>query len=1321
MANNASTNILRSLIEKEKLTETNFIDWSRNMRIVLTHEKKLYVLDGPIPETPPAGASAALRNAHAKHLNDSVEVSCIMLASMTPELQKQHEGMTAFDMIEHLKTLYEEQARHERFDVSKALFSTKLSEGGPVGPHVLKMIGYSENLARLGFVLEQELVVDLVLQSLPESFNGFVQNFLMNDMDKTLPQLAAMLRTAEKNMKGKGKAAAILMVNNGKFKKHHKKPNKSKGNGKGKAVAKPSTKALKPTGGVAKDGKCFYCNNAGHWKRNCPKYLEDKKNGNVPTTSAGIFVIEINMSTSTSWVLDTGCGSHICTDVQGLRKSRALAKGEVDLRVGNGAKVAALAVGTYVLTLPSGLLLNLENCYYVPAISRNIISISCLDKAGFYFTIKNKCCSVYLDNILYANANLSNGLYVLDLDMPIYNINAKRLKPNELNPTYLWHCRLGHINENRISKLHKDGFLDSFDFESYETCRSCLLGKMTKAPFTGQGERASDLLGLIHTDVCGPLNITARGGFHYFITFTDDFSRFGYVYLMKHKSESFTFFKEFQNEVENQLGKKIKMLRSDRGGEYLSLEFDNHLKECGILSQLTPPGTPQWNGVSERRNRTLLDMVRSMMSHAELPNFLWGYALLTAAYTLNRVPSKAVEKTPYEIWNGRKPNVGHFKIWGCEAYIKRLMSTKLEQKSEKCFFVGYPKETRGYYFYKPSEGTIVVARTGVFLEKDFVSRRISGSKVDLEEIQDPQSTEIPVEEQGQDTQTVMTENPIPVTQEPRRSSRIRQEPERYGYLISQEGDVLLMDQDEPVTYTEAITGPESKKWLEAMKSEMDSMYTNQVWNLIDAPEGINPIGCKWVFKKKIDMDGKVSTYKARLVAKGFKQIHGVDYDETFSPVAMIKSIRILLAIAAYHDYEIWQMDVKTAFLNGNLLEDVYMTQPEGFGDPKATKKVCKLQRSIYGLKQASRSWNLRFDETVQQYGFIKNEDEPCVYKKVSGSIVSFLILYVDDILLIGNDIPTLQEIKTWLGKCFSMKDLGEASYILGIRIYRDRSQRLLGLSQGTYIDKVLRRFNMHDSKKGFIPMSSGLNLSKTQSPSTNDERDRMRDIPYASAIGSIMYAMICTRPDVSYALSATSRYQSNPGNDHWIAVKNILKYLRRTKDTFLIYGGQEELSVIGYTDASFQTDHDDFRSQSGYVFCLNGGAVSWKSSKQETVADSTTEAEYIAASNAAKEAVWIKKFISDLGIVPSIVDPIELLCDNNGAIAQAKEPRSHQKSKHIQRRYHLIREIIERGDVKICKVPTLDNVADPLTKALAQQKHDGHTRSMGIRFMPNWL
>ena len=234
------------------------------------------------------------------------------------------------------------------------------------------------------------------------------------------------------------------------------------------------------------------------------------------------------------------------------------------------------------------------------------------------------------------------------------------------------------------------------------------------------------------------------------------------------------------------------------------------------------------------------------------------------------------------------------------------------------------------------------------------------------------------------------------------------------------------------------------------------------------------------------------------------------------------------------------MDVKTAFLNGNLTEDVYMMQPEGFVDPTNAGKICKLQKSIYGLKQTSRSWNIRFDEVVQGFGFIKNEEEACVYKKESGSSVAFLILYVDDILLIGNNIPMLESIKTSLKNSFSMKDLGEAAYILGIKIYRDRSKRLIGLSQDTYIDKVLKRFNMEEAKKGFLPMSHGIHLSKTQCPTTTDERERMNKVPYASAIGSIMYAMISTRPDVSYALSVTSRYQSDPGEGHWTAVKKFL-------------------------------------------------------------------------------------------------------------------------------------------------------------------------------------
>ena len=268
-----------------------------------------------------------------------------------------------------------------------------------------------------------------------------------------------------------------------------------------------------------------------------------------------------------------------------------------------------------------------------------------------------------------------------------------------------------------------------------------------------------------------------------------------------------------------------------------------------------------------------------------------------------------------------------------------------------------------------------------------------------------------------------------------------------------------------------------------------------------------------------------------------------------------------------------------------------MTQPEGFEHKKYPNKVCKLVKSIYGLKQASRSWNLCFHEKVKEFGFSRSPDESCVYVKASGSVVVFLVLYVDDILLIGNNVPELQSVKSWLGKCFAMKDLGEAAYILGIRIYRDRSRRLIGLSQSTYVDKVLKRFNMENSKKGNVPIHHSVKLSKSQCPGSDQEQDQMSRVPYASAIGSIMYAMICTRPDDSYALSMVSRYQENPGPSHWMTVKNILKYLRNTKDMLFVYGGEQELKVRGYSDASFQTDRDDSKSQSGWVFTLNGGAV----------------------------------------------------------------------------------------------------------------------------------
>ncbi|KAL0292753.1 UNVERIFIED_CONTAM: Retrovirus-related Pol polyprotein from transposon TNT 1-94 [Sesamum radiatum] len=313
-------------------------------------------------------------------------------------------------------------------------------------------------------------------------------------------------------------------------------------------------------------------------------------------------------------------------------------------------------------------------------------------------------------------------------------------------------------------------------------------------------------------------------------------------------------FKEFRLEVENQTGRKIKTLRSDQGGEYLSGEFLDYLKENGILSQWTPPGTPQLNGVSERRNRTLLDMVRSMMSFTELPLSFWGYALETAAKLLNMAPSKTVAQTPYQIWHGKPASYKYLRLWGNPAYVKRLVGDKLDSRSSLCRFVGYPKETTGYYFYDPSEQKVFVSRNAVFLEKGFPA--------------DTRREELLLEESKEATpqiDAVTSSAPIVPTNDIlilRRSTRVSQQPERYGFL----GLTGQLDND-PKTYGEVMSDIDSEKWIEAMKSEMDSMNSNKVWTLVDPPKGVKPVGCKWVYKRKLGADGEVTTYKARLVAK----------------------------------------------------------------------------------------------------------------------------------------------------------------------------------------------------------------------------------------------------------------------------------------------------------------------------------------------------------------------------------------------------------------------------------------------------------------------
>ena len=476
-----------------------------------------------------------------------------------------------------------------------------------------------------------------------------------------------------------------------------------------------------------------------------------------------------------------------------------------------------------------------------------------------------------------------------------------------------------------------------------------------------------------------------------------------------------------------------------------------------------------------------------------------------------------------------------------------------------------------------------------------------------------------------------------------------------------------------------------------MQAEMDSFAQNDVWDLVELPPGRKLVGSKWVFKKKVGADGKVERFKARLVAQGFTQKYGDDYDETFCPVVRLESLRMMLALAVQHDLELHQVDVTTAFLNGTLEEEVFMKQPEGFVVPGSEELVCRLKKSIYGLKQSPRCWNLALDSKLKEIGFSQSSHDPCIYHRNERGNMLIVGVYVDDIILAGNE-SSIQRVKAALASAFDIKDLGKLNYFLGIKIERNLNNSIW-IGQPAYIENLLVTLGMQDCKPVKTPVSAGNKLVKaTEQDECIDQRQ------YQSAVGSLMYLAVSTRPDISYSVGSLARFNSKPTKEHWVALKRVLRYLKGTKDLGILYSKAEKDSCIGYTDADWAGDQDDRKSISGYVFLLSGGAISWESQKQRCVALSTAEAEYVAMSTATQEAIWLRQLIAE--ITSSEETPILVYEDNQSAIAIARNPQFHGRTKHIDIRHHYVREEISKGTVTIQYCPSCDMAADILTKGL---------------------
>lgn len=542
---------------------------------------------------------------------------------------------------------------------------------------------------------------------------------------------------------------------------------------------------------------------------------------------------------------------------------------------------------------------------------------------------------------------------------------------------------------------------------------------------------------------------------------------------------------------------------------------------------------------------------------------------------------------------------------------------------------------------------------------------------------------------------------------PRRSERVRRAPDRYGDWASSCVHMALCAEqfvdDDPITIEEAKHRTDWPEWKKAIESEYGSLLKSNTWTVCELPKGRSAISNKWVFKLKRKADGSVDKYKARLVARGFSQKAGFDYNETYAPVAKLTTLKILLSIANQNDMHIHQMDVKSAFLNGELSEDIYMQLPDGFGQKNM---VCKLNKALYGLKQASRAWNEKFNEFMIRIGFKRSQSDQCLYVKHHNGVICFVLLYVDDTLIFCCNLKVMATIKKLFSNEFEMTDMGEASSFLGMQIERDIQKGTITLSQSRYLQKVLHKFGMQECKSKSTPMEKGLHLDL-------GEKGKCSNHPYRELIGCLTYAAVTTRPDLCASVGYFSRYQSCFNEQHFNHAKNILRYIRGTIDMKLVYTKNHQAdTLIGYSDSDWAGDRNDSKSTSGYVFKLHGNTISWASRKQPTVSKSSTEAEYIALAEAISECEWLRKLLVDLMV--KFDETVSIYEDNTSCIKIAEEPREYKRMKHLDVKYMFVRDFVQKKKYKLIQISSEDQVADIMTKALGRILFVKHRTNMNL-------
>jgi len=1342
----------------DKLTETNYRSWASQLHWILDEKEAWDIVKGteiapirPTGTTESPATAEAIAEYEQKALDftkRSKKAKSTIGASITSPIMVYIEGLD--DPVEMWKTLedkYNPKTQTTLFQTIREFFNVQMLDGGDMEKHLQRVQLLKRQCEEQGEPISKNVYNAVLLNSVPDDYRITVS--ILEGQDQLDPmtvinRLMEEWRKLSGDTGGGAKMVTALLTNH-----TAKSSPKFKFSQKATSPAKPSTSS------TSSNLYCIHCKRKGHDQSTCWKKHPALRPIRYDTNKTPISMMAVTKfhhsakSSASCWYLDSGSSDHF-SPYQHLFHNLQTLPEPVKITTSHGTAYGVATGQIHLQVLANGQHIDtiLNNVIFAPDMHCNLLSTTVLYNKGYEISMRPGIgVHILRDGNIIAEAIRQGNLFRLLTVEPSFGVATRSMLaatcPDE--DITVWHRRFAHMGAADVRKMETLGEgMEIHGERNLGVCGSCMVGKQTRTPSHEPSLRAKKPGDLIHSDTSGEIRPTAIDGSKYYGLFIDDATRATYIALMKTNgsAEMLKHLKLFASALERDLGAKIKRIRTDGGSEY-KLHVDQYLKEQGIQHEITPPYHPDQNGVAERANRTIMGRVRAIIHDAKFPKELWGEVAQTVVYLKNRSPTAALDNTtPFEAWYGRKPALDHLRILGCTAYVhvpaeKRI---KIDDRAEIGQLIGYGGANNQWKVWIPERETVVSSRDVKFDEKRSVAELPAPEPVIYDTIQ---VTQGPPDNYPTPPTTIQDSPPPPPPmspeaphgfmgspdgseseheQQPQQPPQAPQRPQptpartstrpgkgqhsaRYGYTANLATTIGADDEPEPTSFDEAINHPtRAKEWEDEIMKEYNAIMKNGVWVLVPRPKNRPVVSSKWVWKHKRDQFHIITRLKARLVARGFSQTFGVDYFDTYAPVAKLMSIRILLAIAAAMDLELHQMDVVTAFLANKLEEEIYMEQPEGF--VFGEDMVCKLVKSIYGLKQSPRLWNKRLDEHLRKLDFEQTESDHCVYINKNTGII--LAMWVDDILIFGADKMSVDLLKLQLSIKFEMKDMGELSYFLGIQVHRDRKNRKLWIHQEGYTKAILERFGMENSAPVSTPFAKGTKLFKS---TDNDDNSAVDQKLYQSNIGSQMYAMLCTRPDLAYTISQISQYSTNPSSIHETAAKRCLRYLNGTRDLGICYDGSNGLILEGYSDADWGAG-EDRRSISGFLFLLCGGAVTYSAKKQTSTALSTTEAEYAALVQAAKESIWIQRLLQELRVL--VANANVLYGDNQGSIALANNPEYHARTKHIDIQYHFIRECVQSGKIDLQYCPTNDMLADGMTKPMARDRHEDLLKRMGM-------